>query len=228
MLTLHESVLDELRDAILSGEIAPGARLIQVELAERFGVSRIPLREALRTLHAEGLVVIEPNRGTICRRLEAKDLADLYALRRSLEDLAVRSAAERVVDVRAETGTLRERAHDAMRRCELRALIGLDRDFHALLAERSGNAHLAGALDRCWSQIMRGMHVYFTLDVYAQDVWAEHTAIAQAVAVGEAAYAAELCGEHILRSRQAILENLTGIDEAEPRWIRAPKEAESV
>lgn len=210
MLTRHQSVEDDLRDAILTGAIPPGARLLQVGLAERFGVSRIPLREALRTLQAEGLVVIEPNRGAICRPLEAKDLADLYAVRQSLEELAVRAGAERFIDLRAETATLRERALEATSRGDLAALIGLDRDFHALLAEQSGNAHLARALDRCWSQIMRGMHYYFRLDVYPKDVWAEHTAIARALALGDGATAAALSGEHIGHSRTAILNGLRG------------------
>ena len=210
MLTRHQSVEDELREAILTGAIAPGARLLQVELAERFGVSRIPLREALRTLQAEGLVVIEPNRGAVCRPLEPHDLADLYAVRQALEELAVRSAAERAVDVRVETAALRDRALEATERRELAALIGLDRDFHALLAEQSGNAHLAHALGRCWSLIMRGMHYYFRLDVYPKDVWAEHTAIARAVALGDGATAATLLGEHIGHSRTAILHGLRG------------------
>lgn len=210
MLTRHQSVEDELREAILTGAIPPGTRLLQVELAERYGVSRIPLREALRTLQSEGLVVIEPNRGAICRPLQAKDLADLYALRQSLEGLAVRSAAERFADVRVETAALRDHALEATEHRDLAALIGLDRDFHALLAEQSGNVHLAQALGRCWSQIMRGMHYYFRLDVYPKDVWAEHTAIARALAVGDGATAASLLTEHIGHSRTAILEGLRG------------------
>jgi len=69
-------------------------------------VSRIPLREALRTLHAEGLVVIEPNRGAICRPLEARGLASLYALRVALEGAIVAAATERFVDIRGETEAL--------------------------------------------------------------------------------------------------------------------------
>lgn len=210
MLTRHQSVEDELRGAILTGAIPPGARLLQVDLADRFGVSRIPLREALRTLQAEGLVVIEPNRGAVCRPLEADDLSGLYALRQALEDLAVRSAALRAVDMRVETADWRERALDATARRDLAALIGLDRDFHALLAGQSGNAHLAHALGRCWSQIMRGMHYYFRLDVYPKDVWDEHTAIARAIAAGDGASASAILGKHISHSRQAILDGLRG------------------
>jgi DNA-binding GntR family transcriptional regulator len=210
-LTRHQSVADELREAILTGRIAPGERLLQVELAERLGVSRIPLREALRTLHGEGLVVIEPNRGTICRPLEAKDLADLCALRAALEGLAVRAAAERYVDLRHEVRRLRGEALLASERGDLGRLIELDRAFHAELSARSGNAHLAGSLDACWSQIMRGMHVYFPLQAYPENVWAEHTAIARAIALGDGERAAALTGEHIGHSRDAILSGLRGM-----------------
>jgi DNA-binding GntR family transcriptional regulator len=211
VITRHQSVVAELREAILTGEIAPGTRLLQVEVAQRYGVSRIPLREALQTLHAEGLVVIEPNRGTICRPLEPRDLTDLYALRLALEQLAVRTAAERLVDLRPEIRTLRERAVDAAERRDLNASIRLDRDFHALLAERSGNVHLAGALDRCWSQIMRAMHYYFRLDDFTTDIWAEHAALVHAIALGDAELAAALVGEHIGASREKILESLEGV-----------------
>jgi DNA-binding GntR family transcriptional regulator len=210
-ITRHQSVVTELRDAILTGRIAPGERLLQVELAERLGVSRIPLREALRTLHGEGLVVIEPNRGTICRPLEAKDLADLYAVRLALEGLAVRAAAERYLDLRQDVRAMRGEALLASRRGDLARLIELDRAFHAELAERSGNVHLAGALDACWSQIMRGMHVYFTFQAYPENVWAEHGAIARAIALGDAERAAALTGEHIGHSRDAILRGLRGM-----------------
>jgi DNA-binding GntR family transcriptional regulator len=210
-LTRHESVLTQLRQAILTGRIGPGERLLQVELAERFGVSRIPLREALRTLHAEGLVVIEPNRGTICRPLEPKDLADLYAVRGALEELVVRTAATQFVDLRLAVRTMRGEALQASERGDFARLIELDCAFHAELAERSGNVHLARSLESCSSQIMRGMHIYFSFQAYPENVWAEHAAIARAVALGDGEGAVKLTAEHIGHSRESILEGLRGI-----------------
>lgn len=209
--TRLEGVLDHLRRAIVTGAIAPGERLLQVELAERYGVSRIPLREALRALHAEGLVVIEPNRGTVCRPLEPKDLGDLYDLRSALEQLAVRIAAQARVDLRPATADLRAEATAATERGDLPRLIALDAAFHAGLAERAGNEHLAHALAACWSQIMRGMHYYFTLEVYPADVWSEHVALADLVALGDAECAVARMGEHLGHSRAAILDGLKGM-----------------
>ena len=203
-------LVDRLRAAIVLGTIAPGERLVQADLAARFGVSRIPLREALHALHGEGLVVIEPNRGTICRPLEPRDLADLYTLRIALEQLAVSAAAERFVDLRASTERMGDQALAAHAAGDLNRLIALDRDFHAALAAGAGNVHLAGALGTCWSQIMRGMHYYFTLDVYPPDVWSEHHAIAEAVAHGDTGDAVARATAHIGISRNAILEALRG------------------
>ncbi len=211
MLTLPDgSLVDRLRAAIVLGTVAPGERLVQADLAAQFGVSRIPLREALHVLHGEGLVVIEPNRGTVCRPLEPRDLSDLYTLRIALEGLAVSAAAERFVDLRAATERMSAQALAAHAAGDLNRLIALDRDFHAALSDGAGNGHLARAFGSCWSQIMRGMHFYFTITAYRDDVWAEHLAVAQAVALGDSAGALALATAHIGVSRTAILEALRG------------------
>jgi DNA-binding GntR family transcriptional regulator len=210
--TRHDSVVGDLRQAILTGAIAPGERLLQVELAERLGVSRIPLREALRTLHGEGLVVIEPNRGAVCRPLEPKDISDLYAVRLALEQLAARTAAERFADLRDATEAKRKLALAAVERADVAGLIRLDFEFHSGLARASGNPHLSHSLDGCWSQIERAMHYYFTHDAYAGVVWDEHAAIARAVAFGDPNGAAGLLERHIVQSRNAILRGLEEAD----------------
>jgi DNA-binding GntR family transcriptional regulator len=210
--TRHESVVEELRDAIVTGAIAPGERLLQVELAERFGVSRIPLREALRTLHAEGLVVIEPNRGAVCRPLEPKDVSDLYAVRLALEQLAAREAAARFVDLREPAARAGEAALAAVARGDLGALIRLDFEFHDKLARAAGNAHAAHLLDGCRSQIVRAMHYFFKHDAYPRDVWRQHADIARTVAHGDGEGAAALLERHIFDSRNAILRGLEEAD----------------
>jgi DNA-binding GntR family transcriptional regulator len=208
VLTRHESVLADLREAIVTGAIAPGERLLQVELAERLGVSRIPLREALRTLHGEGLVIIEPNRGAICRPLDGKDVADLYAVRAGLETIAARTAARRRADLVSMVEGLSDEADRALARGDLARLIELDRQYHSSLAKASANAHVAHMLDGCWSQIMRAMHYYFLHDPYRGSVWREHLGIALAVASGDEDEAATLVERHITDSRNSILRGL--------------------
>jgi DNA-binding GntR family transcriptional regulator len=202
------SALASLREAILSGEIAPGAKLVQEDLARRYNMSRIPLREALRTLEAEGLVEAAPYKGARVRPLEAKDIDDLYTLRGALESLAVRTAANRYADLR-ETTAVREHAAERMlERGDRKGLFHLDRDFHDELANASGNAHVVHALAMSWSQIMRVMHVHFKIEAYPHKVWDEHTTIAAAIAKGDAERAERLITTHIDRSRDMILRGL--------------------
>ncbi len=206
--TRHDSVLEELRGAIVTGAIAPGERLFQVELAERLGVSRIPLREALRTLHAEGLISIEPNRGAVCRPLEPKDVADLYTVRLALEQLAVRGAASRFADLREATDDRRRRAIPASAARDFPTLIRLDVEFHAALAHASGNEHLEHSLEGCWSQISRAMYFFLSHDAVTEEVWRQHAEIAHAVAFGDTPGAAAVLERHIIDSRKAILRGL--------------------
>lgn len=205
-----EGLVDALREAILTGRYAPGTRLVQDDLAEAFGMSRIPLREALRRLEGEGLVVISPNRGAIVRPLAPKDVVDLYDLRLALEALALRRASERYADLRASTKTRHAQARQAIAARNLTALFRLDRDFHADIAAASDNPHLVAALGAQWSQIMRVMHAYFQAGDYPVDTWDDHEAIADAVAHGEADLAVERMSAHLTGSRDRILASLRG------------------
>lgn len=206
--TRSDDAIDRLRDAILDGTYAPGTRLVQEELAASLGISRIPLREALRRLEGEGLVVISPNRGAIVRPLLTKDIVDLFDVRLALESLALERAAANYVDVRVETELWRNQARHAIAGHDLHALFHLDRDFHARLAAGSNNAHLVATLDRHWSQIMRLMHTFFSTANYPPDVWPEHDAIAEAVAHGDPALAVTRLRTHLTTSRDLILARL--------------------
>jgi DNA-binding GntR family transcriptional regulator len=203
-----EALVDALREAILTGRYAPGSRLVQEDLAAEFGMSRIPLREALRRLEGEGLVLISPNRGAIVRPLGPKDVVDLYDVRLALETLAVRRAAERYADLRASTQRRGAEARRAVENGSLATLFHLDRDFHADLAAASHNPHLIAVLGAQWSQIMRVMHAYLKLTTYPAAVWDDHAAVANAVAHGDPDAAAAQLERHLTLSRDAILAHL--------------------
>lgn len=100
--SVEESVTEALRDAILRGELKPGHRLAQVELSEELGVSRIPLRDALRRLEAEGLVEIDGRRGARVSSLSPGDVEEIYAMRKLLESECARRAIEGLNDEQAE------------------------------------------------------------------------------------------------------------------------------
>jgi DNA-binding GntR family transcriptional regulator len=196
-----DSVVDlayeRIRSMVIEGEIPPGARLGQVELAEQLGISRTPVREALRRLTGEGLAEFVPNRGfraaspglnDVLRRLEVRSLlepgiARLAAARRSHDDLI------RLQDAiaREEAAATRVAAHDA------------SRDFHLLLAAATGNPELVSMLGALWIvEIGRRLLAAraTSADWRAADV-AEHRAILAAVGAQDGELAARLMREHI-------------------------------
>ena len=95
-LPLRDVVFNTLRQAILRGELAPGERLMEIQLAERLGVSRTPIREAIRKLELEGLVLMIPRKGAEVARISEKSLRDVLEVRRSIEELAIELACQRM------------------------------------------------------------------------------------------------------------------------------------
>jgi DNA-binding GntR family transcriptional regulator len=197
VLTVVDAAYDQIRALVLSGDLAPGARLGQVELAERFGISRTPIREALRRLSGEGLVDFHPNRGfrvadlgldAVLRRLEVRaivepGIARLAAQRRTAEDLkALRQAIARETNARSAGA-----AHDA------------SRDFHVALARATHNDELVRTLDSLWL-VEVGRRLLSRRSASEQWVAADvedHQAIAEAVERHEADRAAALMSSHI-------------------------------
>ena len=145
---LHEMVLAQLLEAIRTGQIKQGDRLLEVDIAERLGMSRGIVREAIRRLEQEGLVVSQPHRGTFITRLTGQDAIEIFALRRLLEAFAVRLAASRIsereLDQLAKTAGAMVGASERGDRLER---VGLDLQFHEQLCVFSGYTHL----HRLWS-----------------------------------------------------------------------------
>ena len=142
---LRDKVVDELRQRIIDGVYEPGDRLTEERLADDFGVSRNPVREAIRVLQGEGFLVAQPRRGAVVARLSEQDVVDLFDVRLSLEVLAAKLAAERA----GTTGTaaldrLLVLARTARRGADLAAL---NTRFHAAICALSGNVLLAGIME---------------------------------------------------------------------------------
>lgn len=209
-VTTYDRVLVELRTAILAGAHVPGSRLRQVELAGRYRTSRIPLREALRTLEAEGLVRSEPNRGATVTTLDPADLAELYAFRLALERVSARAAAARRADLRPRVRAWRAEAKAAIARRDLEPLILADAGFHAAIAEAAGNRHIRAALEARWAHMARAMRLYLRSSIYTNDVWEEHAEIAEAIAQGDEDLAETLLGAHVQESASVVLARVIG------------------
>jgi DNA-binding GntR family transcriptional regulator len=196
--TLAEQTYHTLRAAIMDDEYSPGAELQEVALARDYGVSRGPVREALRRLSAEGLVTIRPRRGAVVRRLTKKDFLDAYLVREQLEVLAVRLAASRLTaeDVEELSGHV-DAMETAVASGDMPALFRENRAFHSLLVERADN----GILRAAYGHVVDSMSRYWRRSVLLRGdltrLAAEHRAILEAVRRGDADAAAALTQQHI-------------------------------
>jgi DNA-binding GntR family transcriptional regulator len=142
--TAHEQVVEELRRGILGGTLAPGTPLVLAELAAQLGVSRTPIREAIRDLASEGLVDVDSYRSSVVHTPTAAEAEEVYELRLLLEPLAVRSAVERATD--ADLARARELQRAMARSDDAGRWVLLNRDFHAALLAPAASSKLLGIL----------------------------------------------------------------------------------
>lgn len=196
---LWEAVSDQLRDEILDGRLGAGSRLVETELAARFGVSRGPIRDALQELSRAGLAVDLPRRGTFVSSLTERDLSDVYVIRRAIEEAAVRLTVERATD--ADVAAMFDAvvaAESAYEAGDLGAAWEADMAFHRTYCELSGNGRLLDLFDHLASQTVLLMRT--TLDSHASLAWTPpvdvHRRIAQAIAARNGDGAAAAVGAH--------------------------------
>ncbi|PZG18373.1 GntR family transcriptional regulator [Nonomuraea aridisoli] len=142
--TAHEYVLTTLRSAILGGTLKGGTRLVQAELAAELGVSTTPVREALRDLATEGLVVMDPHKGAVVRPLDIAEVREIYELRMTLEPLMVRRMIASVGDAQLAEAEQLQQAMET--ETDLGAWVDLNRRFHAIFSELEDGSRLAGIL----------------------------------------------------------------------------------
>ena len=140
---LRELVYEQLKNQILEGKIAPGTRMMEVNLAEEMGVSRTPVREAIRKLEKDGLVVIEPRRGAYASEISVQDIIDTLTVRSNLEALAASIAAEYIQEEElAELERITDLFEEAINNGEVDDMVELDEQFHRQIVVSSRNKTL--------------------------------------------------------------------------------------
>ena len=199
------AVLERLRRAITVNELPAGTRLIQTQLAERLGVSRMPVRDAINDLIAEGLAEPLPTGGAMVTALTVADMRAVYAVRAPLELEAVRLvAASGGNDYQALDGVI-ERHHGLLKAGAQEQLLDLDRDFHWALYRATGNRFLLASLTPVWSQVSRIMFAVLNIPSYSEVAWREHEAIADAVKAGNVDQAVELARLHLTNGANRLI-----------------------
>ncbi|MFF6776936.1 GntR family transcriptional regulator [Streptomyces sp. NPDC012637] len=195
--TAQQFVLEELRRAITTGELRPGDPIRQDSLAASLDVSRVPLREALKALEAEGLVVHHVHRGYFVAELSMADLEEIYRIRQLLETEAVRAALARMPD--GLTGTL-ERIQEEVERAagagDVTAMAEANRRFHFTLIEASGMPRLVRLIATLWDATDAYRALYYAEDPHREQAVHEHRAVISAVGEGDEAAAVRWLDEH--------------------------------
>lgn len=211
--TAHEFVRGVLRRAILSGELAGGARLVQAELASMLEVSTTPVREALRELAAEGLVRFDPHRGAVVQELSGEEMREIYGIRELLEPVAIRQAMPRITPelmdrLRALHDQMASRPHSA-------AWVEANREFHMAIYEAASSPRLAA--------IIRGLEDASAMYIGAslkevpgmrEDAIADHGEILEALERRDADAAVEVVLRHLTLATRAFETSSAGVDHA--------------
>jgi DNA-binding GntR family transcriptional regulator len=210
--TLHADLLAGLRDLINQGDLVPGARVPERALCERFGVSRTPLREALKVLAAEGLVELHPNRGARIATLGDEHLTHLFEVIAMLEAEGGRLACERITpDALAEIQGLHYRMYAHFLRRELPEYFALNQAIHAAILAAAANPVLSATYNSLAGRITRARYMSNRM---RPDRWQqamdEHDQILAALVRRDGATLGPLLARHLANKRDIITEVLAG------------------
>lgn len=211
--SLHEQTYQALRTSILSGELSPGERLIETQLAQQLAVSRTPIREALRQLQREGLVTVDTSGGLRVISVSVADAVHLYDCRIALEQAAVREAC-----LNASDSTLNElelfvdQSERAVQRqastLNTFEMLNLDYQFHRKIAESTGNPWLTGLLDQVFDKMLL-LRVQTTRhDPKVLEICTEHRKICAAIASRESDIAINSIQAHLRASKNRVVQTL--------------------
>jgi len=206
LTTASIATCDRIRDDIVAGALSFGSRLTLDRLAARYSVGHMPVREALRQLQGEGLVVLTPNRGARVRAVDIDFVRNIFDLRIAIEALLARRAAERIERGQiARLEALQAEFEARARARDFTALLTVNRDFHNVINEAARNPEAAAVLDRHWRLIAALWNVYGYGENRAAGVISDHRQIIAALAARDADVAACLAMAHAAKAKQELI-----------------------
>lgn len=208
-LPLRDVVFNTLRKAILTGKLKPGERLMEVHLANRLGVSRTPIREAIRKLELEGLVIMIPRRGAEVARITEKSLKDVLEVRRALDALSVELACDRIKS--EDTKRLWEACQEferAARGKDASVIAKADVALHDIIVEATGNLRLQQLVNNLSEQMYRYRFVYIREESRHDNLVEEHREIYESIASRDKERAARAARVHIDNQEKSIIRQI--------------------
>lgn len=226
----YARVCQQLRQDILAGVFSWGGRLKIADLVRRYGVSQMPIREALQKLQGEGLITSQPNCGASVRRVDEKFIADIYDLRGAIDALLIRRAVAHVSEADLRALEIILQTHDqAERRGELAASLEYNKQFHRVIYRMADNPDATETIERYWDLIDALRRQYGFSPGFMSRVIAGHRRVLEAIARRDADAAVRLSEESCQRSKNDLIEQMrtrnSGATPAapSPRKTRKPR-----
>lgn len=195
---LREIVFESIREAIIEGRLKPGERVMEIQLAEKLGVSRTPVREAIRKLELEGLLIMEPRKGAYVADVSLKDIVEVLEVRASLEGLAASLAAERASEEEIEI--LREKSaqfKECIEKNDIQGMINKDTEFHEVILRAAKNKKLTSIIESLREQVQRFRVTYFTEYNMTTHLVSEHQYVLDAIESRNPEKANEYAQHHV-------------------------------
>lgn len=208
-LPLRDVVFNTLRKAILTGELKPGERLLEIQLANQLGVSRTPIREAIRKLELEGLVIMMPRRGAEVAQITEKDLRDVLEVRRALDALCAELACDRITE--EEKQKLKDACDEfekATATGDATTIATADVALHDIIVEVTGNRRLIQLINNLSEQMYRYRFEYIKDENQHNNLVEEHRMIYESIVSGDKEGAAKAAKLHIDNQESSIIKQL--------------------
>lgn len=209
-LPLRDVVFQALRKAILTGELKPGERLMEIHLADELGVSRTPIREAIHKLELEGLVTMLPRRGAQVAEISERGLRDVLEVRRALDTFCAELASERITDEEKEAlKRACEEFERATKTHDATVIAKSDVAFHDIIIKATGNERMVMMINNLAEQVYRYRFEYIKDESQHGRLIEEHRALMNAIISGDAKAAYDAAREHIDNQEQSILSQIS-------------------
>ena len=204
-LPLRDVVFNTLREAILKGDLKPGERLMELQLAAKLGVSRTPIREAIRMLEQEGLAVTTPRKGAEVAKMTLKDMEDVLEIRDALDELAVRIACQKITDEQLkQLEDVKELFEKNTQTNNVKNIAEADVSFHDVIYEATGNPKLVTLLNNLREQVYRYRVEYIKDPKNYPTLIAEHEAILDSLKNRDVKNAVEAMHVHVANQAEAV------------------------
>ena len=197
-LPLRDVVFNTLREAILRGDLVPGERLMELQLAAKLGVSRTPIREAIRMLEQEGLAITIPRKGAIVAGMTEKDMQDVLEIREALEELSVQVACDKIMDEEiAELQKNMKNFEHSLKSGDLKKMAHADVEFHDVIYRATDNPKLINMLNNLREQMYRYRVEYLKNPQNHEQLLHEHEAIYKGIVEKDKSAVTEMIRKHI-------------------------------